>query len=76
MNPDEHFPAAESGPKPKPPTREQIEALAHAIWKDRGSPEGFELDHWFEAERQLRDDARVSPPHDSGAGPGTDPDRG
>src|SRR4051812_42172650 len=40
--------------KPLPPTQEQIAALAHAIWLDRGCPEGRDLDNWFEAERQLR----------------------
>src|SRR6185369_3126040 len=42
-----------------PPTREQIEALAQAIWKDRGCPEGRDIDNWLEAERQLRGDIRV-----------------
>ena len=41
-----------------PPTHEQIEALAHAIWIDRGRPEGRELDNWLEAERQLKGDVR------------------
>ncbi|MDO8540638.1 MAG: DUF2934 domain-containing protein [Opitutaceae bacterium] len=35
-------------------TREQIAALAHAIWQDRGCPEGSDLDIWLEAERELR----------------------
>lgn len=38
---------------PPPPTQEQIAALAHAIWVDRGQPEGRDLDNWLEAERQL-----------------------
>jgi hypothetical protein len=42
-----------STPGPLPPTREQIQALAHAIWKDRGSPEGSDVEIWLEAERQL-----------------------
>src|SRR5258706_13341633 len=42
-----------------PPTRDQIEALAHAIWIDRGCPEGRELDNWLEAERQLKGDVRA-----------------
>lgn len=37
-----------------PPTDEQVAALAHALWIDRGQPEGRDLEHWFEAERQLR----------------------
>jgi hypothetical protein len=36
------------------PTREQIAALAHELWRERGSPEGSDLDIWLEAERQLR----------------------
>jgi hypothetical protein len=43
---------------PPPPTPEQIAALAHAIWVDRGRPEGRDLDNWLEAERQLRGDVR------------------
>lgn len=42
----------------RPVTREQIAALAHAIWIDRGRPDGRDLDHWLEAERQLRGDVR------------------
>ena len=37
-----------------PPTHEQIEVLAHAIWVDCGCPEGQAMTHWLEAERQLR----------------------
>jgi hypothetical protein len=36
-----------------PPTREQIAALAHEIWEERGRPEGSDMDIWLEAERQL-----------------------
>lgn len=43
---------------PPPPTQEQIAALAHAIWMDRGCPEGRDLDNWLEAERQLRGEVR------------------
>lgn len=48
--------AAESAPPASlpPPTHEQIAALAHAIWVDRGRPVGHDLDNWLEAERQLR----------------------
>jgi hypothetical protein len=42
-----------------PPTHEQIEALAHAIWVDRGQPEGRDLDNWLEAERELKGDVRT-----------------
>jgi hypothetical protein len=39
---------------PPPPTNEQVAALAYAIWLDRGQPTGCDLEHWLEAERQLR----------------------
>ncbi|PTX97814.1 DUF2934 domain-containing protein [Opitutus sp. ER46] len=37
----------------KPPTHEQIAALAHELWRERGCPEGSDIDIWLEAERQL-----------------------
>ncbi len=43
-------------PELRPVTREQIAALAHAIWHDRGCPEGSDLDIWLEAERQLKNE--------------------
>jgi hypothetical protein len=43
---------------PQPATQEQIAALAHAIWMDRGCPAGRDLDNWLEAERQLKGDVR------------------
>lgn len=46
---------------PAPPTREQVAALAYAIWEDRGCPEGSDLDHWLEAERLLQNGVQ-SPP--------------
>jgi hypothetical protein len=36
-----------------PPTHDQIAALAHEIWRERGSPDGSDVDIWLEAERQL-----------------------
>ena len=42
-----------------PATHEQIAALAHAIWIDRGRPEGRDLDNWLEAERHLKGDVRT-----------------
>lgn len=35
-------------------TDEQVAALAYAIWIDRGRPDGRDVEHWLEAERQLR----------------------
>src|SRR5205814_2672030 len=48
-----------AAPGSRPPTHDQIEALAHAIWIDRGQPQGRELDNWLEAERQLNGDVRA-----------------
>ena len=47
-----------AAPGSPPPTREQIAALAHAIWIDRGRPDGRDVDHWLEAERQLAGEVR------------------
>lgn len=33
--------------------REQMDALAHALWMDRGCPVGSPEVDWFEAERRL-----------------------
>lgn len=33
---------------------EQIAALAEELWRERGCPEGSDVDIWLEAERQLR----------------------
>jgi hypothetical protein len=44
----------------RPVTREQIAALAHAIWQDRGRPSGSDLDIWLEAERTLRRGDKVA----------------
>lgn len=40
-------------PSLRPVTREQIAALAHAIWQDRGCPTGNDREIWLEAERML-----------------------
>jgi len=45
---------------PPPATREQIQALAHAIWIDRGCPQGCDVEIWLEAERQLGAEGRES----------------
>ncbi|HEX6011558.1 MAG TPA: DUF2934 domain-containing protein [Geminicoccaceae bacterium] len=64
-----------------PEDREQkIKDRAHRLWEDEGRPEGRELEHWREAERQVlaeeaaewrpeapddaSADARVTPPAD------------
>ncbi len=47
-------------PASRPPTREQIHALAHELWKDRGCPVGRDLEIWLDAERQLGGNATAS----------------
>lgn len=36
------------------PTHEQITRRAYEIFIERGQPEGQDLEHWLEAEKQLR----------------------
>ena len=36
------------------PTHEQITRRAYEIFVERGQPEGRDLEHWLEAEKQLR----------------------
>jgi hypothetical protein len=38
------------------PTQEQIAERAPALWMQRGSPGGRDLEHWLEAEQQLREE--------------------
>ena len=47
-------PVRPSAVTPAPLTQEQIAALAHELWRERGCPAGSDLDIWLEAERQLR----------------------
>lgn len=37
----------------RPATHEQIAALAHELWQERGCPAGSDVDIWLEAEREL-----------------------
>lgn len=36
------------------PTQDQIAQRAREIWMRRGSPGGCDLEHWLDAERELR----------------------
>jgi len=36
------------------PTQDQIARRAYEIFEQRGRPAGCDLEHWLEAERQLR----------------------
>jgi hypothetical protein len=42
---------------PPPADHEQIAIRAYEIWLSRGQPEGSDQEDWFEAERQLREQA-------------------
>ena len=65
-----------SSSTPRPVTQEQIAALAHEIWRERGSPEGSDIDIWLEAERQLNGmPLRQSPPKGKRDGIPADPER-
>ena len=66
-------PPAETGTPP--PTREQIQALAHAIWTDRGYPQGCDVEIWLEAERQLGAVHATPPGQLAPEGESVDPDR-
>ncbi len=35
-------------------TTERISICAHAIWEEQGRPQGRELEHWLQAESQLK----------------------
>lgn len=35
------------------PTHEDIAALAYALWKEQGCPEGTQEEHWLKAEQEL-----------------------
>jgi hypothetical protein len=35
------------------PLEEQIAALAHALWHERGCPDGTPEEDWFSAEQQI-----------------------
>jgi hypothetical protein len=37
------------------PLSEQIAALAHALWQERGCPEGSAEEDWFNAEHRIRE---------------------
>ena len=45
----------------KAPTHEEIAKRAYQVFLERGQPEGHDLDHWLEAEAQLKN-AAVSQP--------------
>jgi hypothetical protein len=46
---------ARASSEPLPVTDALIATRAYEIWQERGCPAGLDLDHWFEAERELRE---------------------
>ena len=36
-------------------THQEIAHRAHEIWEQTGQPDGYETEHWFQAERELRE---------------------
>jgi hypothetical protein len=53
---------------------EKIAERARRIWEEQGRPEGRDLEHWLEAERQLRADSRPTGARSGGDGSLTDAD--
>jgi len=43
------------------PTQEQIARRAYEIFIERGQPNGRDLEHWLEAERQLSSSGQTKP---------------
>ena len=41
-------------PTEQSPTHEQVVSLAHALWEQRGCPEGSSEEDWFGAENELK----------------------
>jgi hypothetical protein len=54
----ESTPDRRSSPMPTPttvqPTYDEIQRLAYALWEQRGRPEGYDVEFWIQAERELR----------------------
>ena len=42
------------------PSAEKIAARAYEIWQASGCPDGHDLEHWLQAERELRGGGRGS----------------
>lgn len=51
-------------PTNREPTHEEIAARARSLWAERGNPAGRDLEHWLEAERQLRERGEAKKPED------------
>lgn len=49
------------------PTHDEITERARSIWIERGRPGGQDLEHWLDAERQLRNERAGRAERSSGA---------
>ncbi|WP_164876176.1 DUF2934 domain-containing protein [Falsirhodobacter deserti] len=51
---------------------QRVRDRAHALWEQAGCPDGQDMDHWSQAEREIaaEDDAEPSVPTKKGAGRG------
>jgi len=47
------YPEKSPAPSGRTATAEEISTRAHRLWEKRGSPEGRDLEFWFEAQREL-----------------------
>jgi hypothetical protein len=54
MNPDQQPIQASDGTIPAEISPEEIALCAYAIWEREGRPEGCDVEHWQQAETQLR----------------------
>jgi hypothetical protein len=55
MNPDQSPTSHREQTLPVEITPEEIGLCAYVIWEREGRPEGHDVDHWLEAEAQLRE---------------------
>jgi hypothetical protein len=60
------------------PSREAVSCRAHKIWEAGGRTDGRELDHWLQAEQELRDEAESNQKLENAVkdGDGSDSDHG
>lgn len=66
---DAHKDPSALGPQADAITFEQIRERAYELWERNHKPEGFEIEFWLLAERELRQEReRRKPPADTASG--------
>ena len=50
-----HEPVPTAIAEPRPPTEEQIARRAYELYRERGGEDGYDLEDWLRAERELRE---------------------